>query len=149
MRKPSKKILAIAAVTVLMLGGAGAAYAYWTAQGTGTGTGTTGTSQAINVVQTSTVTNLRPGGAPQALSGTFTNLNSAPVSITSVTATVASTSNVGCTAADYVIAGTITFTNPVDTGSAWSGATIAFLNSASLNQDACKNATVNISYSVQ
>jgi len=29
---------------------------------------------------------------------------------------------------------------------AWTGATIAFNNKTSVNQDACKNATVNFSY---
>lgn len=150
MRKPSKKAIAIAAAAVLVLGGAGAAYAYWTAQGTGTGSAATGVSETVNVTQTSTITDLRPGGSAQTLSGTFTNNNDAPVNITSVTVAIASiTGNPGvCTADDYTLGGTITFTNPVDTGDAWTGATIAFANDALENQDGCQGATVNLSYTV-
>ena len=58
------------------------------------------------------------------------------------------TDQVGCTDADYDIGGAsasgITVPAGTDVG-AWSGLTVAFLN-RSVNQDACKNAAVTISY---
>lgn len=157
MRKTTKKIIAVAAVTAVLIGGAGAAYAYWTSIGSGTGTGTTGTSTPVTAVQTSTITNLRPGGTPQTLSGNFTNTNTGPVYVTNVVVTIASvTKDAGavagtCDATDYVIVGgTMTVGAEVPVGTAqgaWTGATIAFVDKGT-NQDQCKLATVNLSYAV-
>ena len=73
MRK-SRRNLLIAATTVVLLAGGGAAFAYWTLSGSGTGSAATGTvTGSITAVQTSTISNLRPGGAAQTLSGNFTN----------------------------------------------------------------------------
>ncbi len=152
MRTSTKRVIAAAAVTAVLLGGAGVAYAYWTAGGSGSGTGTTGTSEAITINQTSTVTNLRPGGAAQALSGTFTNTNDEPVYVTSVTASISSITGGGvtCEATDYTLANAVMTVNAsIAIGSGvgtWSGATIAFNNKPAENQDDCKNATVNFAY---
>lgn len=148
MRKLPLKILA------LLLGGAivvaGVAYAYWSTTGAGTGQATTGTTSTITVNQTSTVTGLAPGGSAQALAGTFDNPNGGPVYVTSVSATVSGTNKTGCDASDYTIAGSPAAVGaqvPAGSGvGSWSGITIAFNNKASVNQDACKGATVNISY---
>lgn len=154
MRKSSKKIIAIAAATVLLLGGAGVAYAYWTAGGTGTGTAETGTTVGVTVNQVSVVSDLRPGGAAQTLSGTFDNPNESAVFVTSVTVSIASVTggDGACTAADYVLTGaTMAVGAEVAAGEdvgSWSGATIAFDNDPLVNQNGCKNATVNLSYSV-
>jgi hypothetical protein len=152
MRKSTKRLIAVAATTVVLLGGAGIAYAYWTAGGTGTGTGSTGTSEAIIVDQDSTPTNIRPGGDPQLLSGDFINANDEPVYVGTVTASIASISGGGptCEATDYALANAVMTVNAqvppgTDVG-AWSGATIAFNNKPAENQDDCKNATVNFSY---
>lgn len=151
MRKSSKRIIAVAAVTAVLLGGAGVAYAYWTAGGSGSGTGTTGTSDPIVVNQTSDITNLRPGGTAQTLSGNFTNGNDEPVYVSTVTASIASISDGGptCDAADYTLSNAVMTVNAsvaIGTGGSWSGATIAFNNKPAENQDDCKNATVNFSY---
>jgi hypothetical protein len=156
MFKFSKKTLAVVAGGALILGASGVAYAYWTAGGTGTGTGATGTSVAISAVQTSTITNLRPGGAAQTLSGNFTNSNDEPVYVTSVTAAVTSVTPVepltDCEVNDYVIASPTMLVGaqvPVGTAQgAWTGATIAFVNEAAENQDGCKGATVTITYTI-
>lgn len=150
MRKTTKRTLAVAATAVLLFGGAGAAYAYWTATGTGTGTGTTAAGSAVTVVQTSVVSNLAPDSTPQALSGTITNPSDAPVVISGITAAVTSTSNPLCLTSWFAIAGTITFPAQiaVDDTSAWSGATVQLVNNPAVNQNACKTATITITYTV-
>jgi hypothetical protein len=150
MRKFSKRSISVAAVTIVLLGGGGAAYAYWSAAGTGSGSGTTGTTLAVNAVQSGTITNLAPGSAAQAINGTFTNLNSAPTYVNTLTVAITSvTGGAGaCSATDYTLANPVVTVNAtVDTGTAWSGPTIAFNNKAT-NQDGCKGATVNFGFTV-
>ncbi len=151
-----KRPVAIATLTLLLIVGSGIAYAYWTSTGAGSGSATTGTNVALTINQTSSVTAMGPGVAPQALSGNFDNPNAGPVFVKTVVATVTSTGVAGCTAADYTIGGTsvIGTSAPgaggnVPAGGAgvgsWSGLTIAFNDTAS-NQDACKNAVLTIGY---
>lgn len=148
-----KKRTAIA-VGILALVAVVGAYAFWTQGGTGSGSATAGTTSNITVNQTNTVTGLYPGGSPVTLSGDFTNLNSGPVNISSVTATVSSVSNgslngskPACTASDFSIGGSSgASTVPVGTNvGSWTGLTIQLLNT-SANQDNCKGATANITY---
>jgi hypothetical protein len=159
MRKTTKRVIAVAAATAVLLGGAGIAYGYWTAGGTGSGTAATGTvAGSITVNQTSTITDLRPGGTAQTLSGNFDNSDDSPVYVTSVAVTISSvtggavgTGDVdGCDAGDYTIAGSpMTVNAQVPAGTAqgsWTGATIVFKNEAGENQDACQGATVNLAY---
>ncbi len=150
--------LAIVAGATLVLGGTGIAYAYWSAGGSGTGSASTGTNVAITAVQTSTVAAMGPGDVAQTLSGNFTNTNSGPVYVTSVTASISTVVKAAgapagtCTAADYTLANTVMAVGvqvPAGTAQgAWSGATLKFNNSATLNQDACKGATVNLAYTI-
>jgi hypothetical protein len=160
MSRVTRRTVALVAGAALVVAGAGAAFAYWTTSGTGTGTATTGTSTALVVHQTSVVTGLAPGGAPQELSGNFNNSGS-PAYVTTVTASIASVTKAAgavgaCTAADY------TLTNPVmDVGAqvpsgtgvgSWGVpadvATIQFNNSPTANQDGCQGATVNLAYTI-
>jgi hypothetical protein len=158
-RKYSKrKIAATIAITAILVGGGGAAaIAYWSAGGAGSGTATTGTSTGLTAVQTSTITGITPGSAAQTLSGNFTNTNSAPSYVTSVTASISAvTKAVGapagsCSAADYTLTGAVMAvgaTVPVGVAQgSWTGATLAFNNTAAL-QDGCKGATVTIAYAI-
>jgi hypothetical protein len=152
-----KKPVAIALVAALIVGGGGAAaFAYWTFTGAGTGTGTVGTPTTPLVVnQTSTITNLAPGSAAQSLSGNFNNSNSGPIYVTSIaTATLTVTKATGavtgtCDATDFTVTGfplAVGAQVPAGTAQgAWTGATIAFNNKAT-NQDQCKGATISIAY---
>jgi hypothetical protein len=162
----NRTVALIAGIGVAVLGG-GIAFAYFTGVGSGSGTATVGSNNPIVVNQTSAVTAMGPGIAPQALSGNFTNSNGGPVFIGSVSAVVtgvpAGTPSPGplaCTATDFVITGgaggVAPFNNayttpinrqvPVGTGvDTWSGLTLAFVNKAT-NQDACKNASITITY---
>lgn len=156
MRKPSKKVLVVLTAAALLAGG-GTAFAYWTAGGSGTGTAATGNNVEISAVQTTTVTDLKPGGAAQTISGNFTNGNTSPVYVATVTASIASVGKAvgapagACTAADYTLGSPVmTVATEVPAGTAqgaWTGATIAFNNTAA-NQDGCKGATVNLSYAI-
>jgi len=158
MRKFTRKTLAVSTAAVLLTGG-GVAYAYWTAGGSGSGVADTATSSSIEVEQTSNIAGLRPLGPPQTLSGVFNNLNGSPVYVATVTVSIGSVTKAAnapaglCTAADYTI------TNPVMTvgvevpvglaQGSWRGATIAFNNNQGgtpINQDACKGASVLLSY---
>lgn len=157
MRKLSKKgkVYAVAASVALVAASGGAAFAYWTNTGSGTGTGATGTNTSITVVQTSTIGDLKPGGAAQTLSGNFNNGNTSPVYVASVTASIASVTKAAgvsgtCDATDFTLSSpTMTVGHEVASGTGvdgWTGATIAFNDKAGTNQDACKGATVNLSY---
>ena len=147
--KRSKKIAIVTAALVLGVGGT--AYAYWTQMGAGTGTAATGDTVAVTVKQTSTITGLFPGGTPVALAGNFDNPNTSAVTVGAVSATVTGTSKAGCDAAWYAIGGTGSpSTQVLASGNgvgAWSGLTIALKNE-SVNQDACKGASVTITYAV-
>ena len=158
MRKSRRNIL-IAAVTAFLLIGGGAAFAYWTLSGSGTGTATTGTvTGTITAVQTSTISNLRPGGTAQTLSGNFTNTDTSPIYVTSVTASISSVVKAPgavtgtCDSTDYTLTGAVMPVGAsVNTGTAqgaWTGATLVFNNKAT-NQDQCQGATVNIAYAIQ
>jgi len=158
MRKPTKKTTAIMIAAVTVLAGGGAAFAYWTAGGSGTGTAATTTATTgVTAVQTTTVTAMQPGDTAQTLAGNFTNPNTAPVYVTSVTASIASVTKAGgavggtCDATDYTLANTTMAVGAeVAAGSAkgaWTGATIKFNNKVT-SQDQCKGATVNLAYTV-
>ena len=159
MRKIEKKKtkLAVGTATVVLVGG-GVAFAYWTAGGSGSGSASTGTTVALTAVQTSTVTGMRPGDSAQTLSGNFTNPNSGPAYVSTVTASIAGVAKAAgapagtCDASDYTLANaTMTVNAEVPAGNAqgaWSGATIQFNNKAATNQDACKGATVTLSYTI-
>ena len=143
-------LVGVVAVLAIAVG----AYAYWTQGGTGSGTATAGTTSTITVNQTSTVSGLYPGGPAATLSGNFDNPNASAVTISSITAVVSSISGgagdaakPACTTADFSIGGSVG-TTAIPSGSgtgSWTGLTIQLLNTAA-NQDNCKGATANISY---
>jgi hypothetical protein len=147
--KKRRLIPAVLAILVLVIG-SGVAYAYWTAGGSGTGSaGTAASVSNVTVKQTSTVTSMHPGDTAQTLSGNFDNGNTGPVYIATVTASIASVDKTGCTASDFTLANPIATVNAeIPAGSAqgaWTGPTIKF-NDKLTNQDACKGATVTLSY---
>ena len=108
-------------------------------------------------MQTSTVTAMQPGDSAQTLSGNFTNPNSSPIYVSTVTASIASVTKAGgavagtCDASDYTLANAVmTVDAEVPAGTAkgaWTGATIKFNNKAT-SQDQCKGATVNLAYAI-
>jgi hypothetical protein len=156
MRKPNKKTAAIMIAAVAIVAGGGVAFAYWTAGGDGTGSAATSEgSTDVIVVQTSEVEEMQPGDTAQVLSGNFNNPNSGPAYVGTVTAAIGSVTPAGagtCDATDYTLANAaMTVNAEVPTGNgvgSWSGATIKFNNKPAVNQNGCKGATVNLTYTV-
>jgi hypothetical protein len=152
MRKLSKKTIGVLTSAVVVAAGTGIAYAYWTAGGHGSSSNnTTGDSQNLVIHQTSTVSAMAPGVAAQELKGNFDNPNSAPVYVHKVVAAVSSVSTPGCSAADFTITQPSVLDAQIAVGNGqglWEHGYIAFNNDPSRNQDACKNATVTIDYTV-
>ena len=157
MLKSKKARSVLAALAVLAL--AGAAIAYWSANGSGSGSAATasGTS-ALTANQTTALAAMYPGDSAQTISGNFDITNAGPVHVNTVTAAIASVTKAAgapagtCDATDYTLANaTMTVNASVPAGSgqgAWTGATIRFNNKGTTNQDACKGATVNLSYTI-
>ena len=148
-------------LAVLALGASGtviaasAAYAFWTTDGQGTGSVTTGDIVGLVVNQTSTVTGLYPGGPVATLAGDFNNPNQAKAYISSVTATLVSVdmtnpnaNKPACATGDFDLAGSAPVNQEIDPGDgkgSWTGLTVGLKNTG-VNQDNCKNATLNIAY---
>jgi len=110
----------------------------------------TGDSGHVVVNQTSVVDGLAPARPAEQLEGTFSNPSPAPVYVRWVTAAVTGTDRPGCSADDFIIAGSpapvgAQIAPGLDQGS-WSGLTIRLRNRP-VNQDACKNTHVTIEYS--
>jgi hypothetical protein len=157
-RYVNRRTMAIVALLLLFTGGA---YAYWTHGGTGTGTADTGTAtDPIDVIQTSSATDLYPGGPPAVLSGNFNNDNDHDMHVNAVSATITSVTGphidapggFPCTAADYDLQGfPISVNASIVPGlgkGAWGGATSTIqLIERGANQDGCKDATVHLTYS--
>jgi hypothetical protein len=130
LRKP---LVATAIVGGILAVSGTAAFAYWTATGTGSGTASTAaTSNNLTITQAAFAgTALVPGGTAQTISGTIGNTNTFPAPVTSFTAVTNLT-----TASTVPAAGSSTFTGKIQ------------LTDEATNQDACKGATVTLSYSV-
>jgi hypothetical protein len=154
-RKFSRKTIIIASSMALVIATSVVAYAFWTNNGAGSGSASTGTN-TVTVHQLSTPSGLVPNGPAAPLFGDFTNPNSSAVTVNTVGATISSVvggpenPTVPCTATDFVL-----YNNPtgvyasVPPGShvgAWTGMSIQLVDTG-LNQDNCKGATVQISYS--
>jgi hypothetical protein len=148
----SKKVVAVGVTAGLALGIAGAAFAFWTQSGSGTGTATTGTTQEITVNETTSATDLYPGGPAQALAGDFDNPNPGTTHIGTVTVAV-DDANLpsGCVPADFTVdnsgaTGSTTLTQGNGIG-AWSGLTVQ-MNETGVNQDACKAQDIPLLYTL-
>ena len=143
----------------LLLAITAGAISYWSATGAGTGEAQAleSAQQALVVNQTSTLTPMYPGDSAQSLSGNFDNPNSGPVHVGTVTVSISGVTKAAgapagtCDAGDFTLAGAeMTVGAEIPAGTAkgsWSGATIQFANDPAVNQDACKGATVSLSYS--
>jgi hypothetical protein len=98
-----------------------------------------------------------PGDSPQTISGNFDNPNAGPIHVSTVTVSIDSVTKASgapagtCDATDFTLANaTMTVDAEIAAGTAqgsFTGATIQF-NNKTTNQDACKGATVNLSYAI-
>ena len=160
-----KRFTLIASTMAAVLVGGGVAVAYWTTTGTGTGAGTVGAGTTqVTVVQDSTVSGLVPGGPAQDLDFTVSNPTSGPLQISGVAVSVAVASSPGtCTPADFSVTqpskpsggtplqvpagGSLSFTSAGGGATGGTGAAISMVNSGS-NQNGCKGATLDLTYTV-
>ena len=145
-----KKVFVIGAVCALLA--AAGAYAFWTSNGAGTGTAASESFEALDITQ-EPVTGLYPGGTAVPITGSIENTNAGAVTIGTITVALTSISGSSgtpaCTTADYVLGSPTITINAVILGLAttdWVGPTIRMIDSAT-NQNACKNATLNLTYS--
>lgn len=157
-----------------VIGGGSMAFAYWTSTGTGAGSATTGTAAStLSFTDGTAITDMAPGVAAESINGLVKNtqstggqyeyVNSVTASIASVSETTAAKTAWGdpatkttgskgtyyCTASDYTLSNpTMSVGTDLAPGASasFSGATIAFNDNASQNQDACQGATVNLTY---
>ena len=146
-RRFGKKAVAVGAASAMSLGVGVAAFAYWTATGSGTGTASTTAGQSVTISQTNTINDLEPGNTtPDTIVGTLTVSNAKNAYVATLPPSVTGTSNDGCTAADFTVAPADYNAEVVGSATGVSLGTIVFHDTAD-NQDACKSATVNLSFS--
>lgn len=141
----------VVAGMLLALVVAAGAYAYWTNSGGGTGSATTANpAGGLLSATNSSVSGLAPGAGAQTFDVTISNSGSSDIQASSLSAVV-TTDKAGCDNTDYSVtlpdisAGV----NVPASGStaAIAGGSIDFVNKAT-NQDACKGATVTLTYTV-
>ncbi|MEO7979414.1 MAG: hypothetical protein ABI807_00700 [Sporichthyaceae bacterium] len=159
-----KRYSAVALTVAAVLLGGGIAAAFWSTSGSGGGSADVGSDAGVTVAQANTVAGLVPGGTAQPIDFTVTNSSAtAPVQIRTVVIGFGSTFTPGCSAADFVLtqpakpsvgtplsiaaSGSLAFTSGGAGALGGTGAAIAMLNT-SLNQDACKLATVPLTFTV-
>lgn len=144
-RRPSRKALLATGTAVAVLATGGAAYAYWSAGGSGSGSGTvesaTGT---LTLSATFPTAGLHPGGAVP-VTYRASNATDTDLMLGAISATVSTTPST-CLASDFSV-NTVTANQviPANTANVLVSATgtLTFANT-SLNQDACKGATVTL-----
>lgn len=149
-----RRMVAVLSAGALVVGG-GAAFAYWSTTGTGTGSAATGVGAAnLTIAQTAAPTTMAPGIAAGPITGTVKNNATTSAYVTSVTVAITSVTKAAgvtgtCDATDY------TLTNPVMSVATdiaagatvnFSGASLGFNNKGTVNQDACKGATLVLGY---
>lgn len=146
MRKFSKKQYAAAgAAAVIVLGGAGVAFAYWTSTGFGTGTASTDTAKNWTVAIDSTdLKDLSPAGPTETVTFHVTNPGSGVQHLNNTSASVVSTSDAGCTAADFAVGTTAITYGDVAAGTTVNGTFTLQMKDTGVNQNACQNVTVNL-----
>jgi hypothetical protein len=144
-----KKALVAGIATVVVVGGASAALAFWSTTGTGNGSATTGTSTALVVtVADLTAGDLSPNGPTDNVTFTVQNTNSGAQNYSNAVATVTSTSNAGCTAADFNISNLATTYGDLQPNATANGSFDLKMIDTGLNQDACKGVTVHLKVDV-
>lgn len=132
-----------AAIVIVALAGGVAAYAYWTANGSGTGTATAGTTTDNLTISSIPVTGLTPGSSTP-VTVAVSNPNSYSVGVSTVSAVI-TTSDASCLPADFSFADTVLNTTIAALGSTSFAQNLVFADTA-VSQDACKGATVTLTF---
>lgn len=168
MRKFSAKqklAVVVGTTAVAVIGSGLGAFAFWSSSGTGTGTATTGiASNALSITDTTAITDLAPGvTVPEGISGKIKNTSATQnehvgtvtvtfgaIDETAAGQAAASSNGHTCSSSDYALGGTVAMPVNLDLTPGqevpFSGATIVFVDSPTVNQDACQGATVHLTY---
>jgi len=161
----NKKVAAIGLAAGLALGAAGAAFAYFTGSGNGTGQGTVGTTATWNVAQTNVSGVMYPGHGSTDLTFTVTNngqgnqaiesgnLSAAVLADGSGYITSHGASVTGCLqswfTAPVIDAPALGYGHNLDVGASDTvDVHISLTNTPTVNQDACKGATPDVTLTV-
>ena len=152
-----RRLIPVALAILVLVVGSGVAYAFWTANGSGSGTGST-TAGATNILTaTSPALNpMYPGDAAQTVVITVNNTSATQAAYATQVVVAVTTGNAGCTADDFTLTGgTVAVGKDIAAGgnvvlsaaNLFVPPTIKFHNTAT-NQDACKIATVTLTYTI-
>jgi hypothetical protein len=154
-----QKLAAAGLVTAVTLGGGLAAFAFWSQDSTGSGTASTGSQSGNHVTGSNAAGALSPSSSPQNLTASVTNASPHDEAVPTVTVSFTVTKDPNnqasgsCDNSNYVLSPANGVMTPADNttlasgGSrSYSGVSINYVNSASVNQDACQGATVNLTY---
>jgi hypothetical protein len=139
-----KRVLVVAAATAAVLAAGGSAFAFFSSTGSGNGTGSVNSTSPW-VLASTPVSGLAPGLAAKPIVGSATNPAGQTEYIGTVTPVVASTSNPGCTAADFTLTPGVINADTANGASGLNFGTIVF-NDRPVNQDACQGVTVNLTF---
>jgi hypothetical protein len=141
-RVPRRSSIALAVAAVTLVGAAGA-YALWSANGSGSGSATAGTTTDNLVISSAPVSGAAPGSSTP-VTVTITNPNTYSVGVSTVSAVV-TTSVPACAVADFTFPDTVLNTTIAGLGSTSFVQNLDFADTA-ITQDACKGATVTLTF---
>jgi hypothetical protein len=145
MRRLTKKKYLVAGTAVAVAASGGIAFAYWTSTGSGNGSATTGTSTDwLVAVEDVSLGDLTPGGPTDTVGFKVTNPGTGVQNLNGTVASVTGTSNPGCTAADFAVGTTSDLSGDFAAGQTKVGSFTVQMVDTGVNQDACKNVTVDL-----
>lgn len=145
MTKKTKAALAVATAGMLSVGGA-AAFAYWTTTGTGSGAAAASAGGGTVTLVATFDAGIAPGTTKD-VTYTATNANASSTTVGALTASV-QTSNPQCDPMWFDVTAITSNTNVAANTSAQVGTgVLTFHDSATVNQDACKTATITVNVS--
>lgn len=143
-----KRLIGLA-ITVLAVAVAGGAYAYWSGSGSGSGSGTVGTSGSVTL--TGTVVGAPAPGTAVPVSFTAANASDSPIQVGSVqlVSVTPDAGHAACETDDFSMAN-ITQAHEVPAGATAEAlpvdGSLVYANTT-VNQDACKGATLTLALS--
>lgn len=145
MPRLTKKKYLVAGTAVAVVATGGIAFAYWTSTGSGDGSATTGTSTPwLVAVENVNLADLTPGGPVDPVGFKVTNQSSGVQHLAGTVASVVDTSDPGCTAADFAVSATSDLSGDFTSTQTKVGSFSIKMIDTGVNQDACKNVTVNL-----
>jgi hypothetical protein len=144
MSKARTRALIVAVMALIGLVAVLGGYAYWTTGGSGSGTASVGDDTDNLTISSTAPGALLPGGEV-AVTVTVSNPNSYSVHVNDVSTSIA-TGVAGCLAADFHFP-TKTLNTELAAGGSASFTQNLHMDDTAANQDACKNATLTLTYS--